>query len=465
MRYAHTVAQVREAEGELMARLPEGALMQRAATGLAVALAGRLGRVYASRLVLLVGGGDNGADAMWAGAMLARRGADVRAVLVGEPRPGALAALRAAGGRVVEDLPREGLVVDGLVGIGGKGALRPAAAALAERVRDREVVAVDLPSGVDADTGEVAGAAVRADLTVTFGTLKPGLLLARPQVGELHLVDIGLALPPAPVEVLTDQDVDDLLPCPRPGDDKYTRGVVGVAAGSQTYTGAAVLSVGAAVRAGAGMVRFTGAPHAAEQVRARWPEVVVSEHDGAEVVDAGRVQAWVVGPGLGTDDRAEATVRAVLEQDVPVLVDADGLTVLARHPEWLLGRSAPTLLTPHDREFARFGSQVTADRLGSARRLAGALGVHVLLKGDATVVVGPGGPARVNATGTPVLATAGTGDVLSGAAGALLARGLGPLDAGSAAAHLHGRAGERAAGAGTTSASEVLAHWPARLAR
>ena len=173
----------------------------------------------------------------------------------------------------------------------------------------------------------------------------------------------------------------------------------------------------------------------------------------------------MVGPGLGTDERAEATVRAVLASDVPVLVDADGLTVLARHPEWLLDRSAATLLTPHDREFARFGADVTADRLGSARRLAGVLGVHVLLKGDATVVVGPGGPARVNATGTPALATAGTGDVLSGAAGALLARGLGPLDAGSAAAHLHGRAGERAAGGWTTSASEVLAHWPARLDR
>ncbi len=465
MRYAHTVAQVRAAEAELMERLPDGALMQRAATGLAVALAGRLGRVYASRVVLLVGGGDNGADALWAGAMLAGRGSDVRAVLVGEPRAGALAAYRAAGGRVVDELPAEGLVVDGLVGIGGKGALRPAAAALAQRVRERKVVAVDLPSGVDADTGEVAGAAVRADLTVTFGTLKPGLLLARPLVGALHLVEIGLSLPPAPVEVLTDADVDDLLPRPQPGDDKYTRGVVGVAAGSQTYTGAAVLAVGAAVRAGAGMVRFAGAPHAAEQVRARWPEVVVSEHDGAQVVDAGRVQAWVVGPGLGTDERAEATVQAVLAQDVPVLVDADGLTVLARHPEWLRDRSAPTLLTPHDREFERFGSPVTADRVGSARRLAEQLGAHVLLKGDATVVVGPDGPARVNATGTPALATAGTGDVLSGGTGALLARGLGPLDAGSAAAHLHGRAAERAAGRGTTSASQVLEHWPARLDR
>ena len=445
-----------------MARLPAGALMQRAATGLAVACAQRLTRVYAAPVTLLVGSGDNGADALWAGSMLQRRGAVVRAVLTGEPRAGALAAFRAAGGRVVDEVG-PGLVVDGLVGIGGRGALRERAAALAAQVRDRDVVAVDLPSGVDADTGEIAGAAVRAGLTVTFGTLKPGLLLARGHVGELKLVDIGLDLPPAPVEVLEDADVAALLPRPQRGDDKYTRGVVGIAAGSQTYTGAAVLSVGAAVRAGAGMVRFAGAPHAAEQVRSHWPEAVVSELEGTDVVTAGRVQAWVVGPGLGTDARAVATVEAVLAQDVPVLLDADALTIAAQHPDWLSRRAQPTLLTPHDREAGRFGRDVTSDRIGSARVLATELGVTVLLKGDATVVVGPSGPARVNATGTAALATAGTGDVLAGAAGALLARGLDPLDAGSVAAHLHGIAGGRAAGDGTTSASAVLAHWPARL--
>ena len=459
MRYAHAVEQVRAAEAALMERLPPGTLMQRAATALAVACAQRLGHVYGARVVLLVGGGDNGADALWAGSMLAARGVSVTAVLTGEAVADARAAFRSAGGRVVDALPEDGLVVDGMVGIGGRGALRPAAAALAEQVRDRDVVAVDLPSGVDADTGEVAGAAVRADLTVTFGTHKPGLLLARPHVGRLQLVDIGLDLPAAPVESLERADVLRLLPRAGPGDDKYTRGVVGVAAGSQTYTGAAVLAVGAAVRAGAGMVRFAGAPHAAEQVRARWPETVVSEHEGAEVVDAGRVQAWVVGPGLGTDDRAAATVEAVLAQDVPVLVDADALTVAAQHQEWLRGRSAPTLLTPHDREFARFGREVTADRVGSARRLAEELGVTVLLKGDATVVVGDG-VARVNGTGSPALATAGSGDVLSGGAGALLAQGLSPLDAGSVGAYLHGRAGALAAAGATTSASALLESWP-----
>ena len=469
MRLAHTVAQVRAAEVGLAGTLPAGALMQRAATGLAVAVAGRLGRVYASRVVLLVGGGDNGADALWAGAMLARRGAAVSAVLAAEPRPDALTAFRAAAGRVADSrdldlLPPTGLVVDGLVGIGGRGPLRPAAAALAAQLTGRDVVAVDLPSGVDADTGAVEGVAVRAALTLTFGTYKPGLLLGagRAHAGRVELVDLGLSpwLEPAPVELLEAADVVRLLPTAEAVADKYTRGVVGIAAGSQQYTGAAVLSVGAAVRAGAGMVRFAGAPHAAEQVRARWPEVVVTEQEGAQVIDAGRVQAWVVGPGLGTDGRAAATVEAVLAQDVPVLVDADALTVCAQHPDWLRRRSAPTLLTPHDREFARFGEPVGADRLGAARRLAQDLGVTVLLKGDATVVTDATGPARVNPTGSPVLATAGTGDVLSGGCGALLAQGLSTRDAGSVGAYLHGRAGVLSAGGASTSAYALLGCWP-----
>ena len=333
-------------------------------------------------------------------------------------------------------------------------------ASLVEELGGGQVVAVDLPSGVDADTGAVEGVAVRADLTVTFGTLKPGLVVGagRAHTGRVHLVELGLALPPAPVELLEAADVARLLPRPGGPADKYSRGVLGIVAGSQTYPGAAVLATGAAVRAGAGMVRFVGTPHAAEQVRSRWPETVVSEATGAAVVEVGRVQAWVVGPGLGAHD--EAAVEAVLAQDVPVLVDADALTVCARHPGWLRARTAPTLLTPHDREFARFGREVGPDRLGAARALAAELGVHVLLKGDATVVVGPAGPARVNGTGSPVLATAGSGDVLSGGIGALLAQGLDPLDAGSVGAHLHGRAGALSARGLTTSASLVLQAWP-----
>ena len=305
---------------------------------------------------------------------------------------------------------------------------------------------------------------MRAALTVTFGTFKPGLLLARDHVGEVELVDIGLAPGPPAAESLEAADVAGLLPRADRVSDKYSRGVLGVAAGSQVYTGAAVLCVGAALRAGAGMVRFAGAQHAAEQVRARWPEALVSEASGAEVVEIGRVQAWVVGPGLGTDAAAETTVQAVLAQDLPVLVDADALTLCAGNPEWLRRRTAPTVLTPHDRELARFGSEVGADRVGAARRLADDLGVHVLLKGDASVVVAPGGgAARINATGSSVLATAGTGDVLAGGIGALLAQGLEVGDAAAVGAWLHGRAGTLAAAGATTTAGQVLDAWPAAV--
>jgi hydroxyethylthiazole kinase-like uncharacterized protein yjeF len=449
-----------------MERLPEGALMQRAATALAVACTQRLGAVYGARVVLLVGAGNNGADALWAGARLAARGAAVTAVLTGEAASDALAALRAAGGRVgtADALDDADLVVDGLVGIGGHGPLRPAAAALV--VEGEHVVAVDVPSGVDADPGAVDGPAVRAGLTVTFGTGKPGLFVGagRLHAGRIEIVDIGLGpdLPDPDLALLESVDVAMRLPMRETGGDKYTTGVVGIAAGSQQYTGAAVLATGAAVRAGAGMVRFAGVEHAAERVRARWPESVVTtvqRGDGKAVVDVGRVQAWVVGPGMGTDDDASAVLEAVLSTDVPVLVDADALTLCAAQPELLRRRAAPTLLTPHDREFERFGTPIGTDRVGAVRRLAIELGVTVLLKGDATIV-SDGERVLVNSTGSPLLATAGTGDVLSGGCGALLAQGLDPLQAGAVGAFLHGVAGTLAADGATSSAAQVLERWP-----
>ncbi len=453
MKAAHTVAQVRAAEEPLLAQgIP---LMARASTALAVEVARRLPAVYGGRVVLLVGSGNNGADALLAGAWLARRGAAVVALLHGDPVAHAFDAFVTAGGRTGDDQALVGaeIVVDGLVGIGGRGPLRRPVPPLGDAL----VVAVDLPSGVDADTGEVHEGAVRADVTVTFGTAKPGLLLARDHVGDLVVVDIGLSLDAPVAQALEAADVAALLPSPGRGTDKFSRGVVGVAAGSSTYPGAAVLAVGAALHAGAGMVRYAGA--AADLVRASWPEAVATD----SVQEAGRVQAWVVGPGLGTDDLE--TLRHVLAADVPVLVDADALTVLAEHPDLLQGRSAPTLLTPHDREFARFGAPVGADRVGAARRLAADLGVHVLLKGDATVVVGPDAPARINTTGSAALATAGSGDVLSGGTGALLAQGLGALDAGSVGAYLHGQAGVLAAAGATTTAGAISRAWPDAVRR
>ncbi|MEU0222810.1 NAD(P)H-hydrate dehydratase [Streptomyces sp. NPDC006284] len=470
MRTAYSVEMVRTAERELMARLPEGALMQRAAAGLAAACAevlGRVaGRVYGSRVVLLVGSGDNGGDALYVGARLARRGAGVTAVpLTPERAHGAgLAALRRAGGRVVaagggaagDLIARADLVVDGIVGIGGRGGLREEAVPLADAAaRSRAaVVAVDLPSGVDADTGQVRGAAVRADLTVTFGAHKPGLLIdpAREYAGSVRLVDIGLPLPAdgAALEALQHADVARLLPVPGTESDKYRRGVVGIAAGSARYPGAAVLAVAGALRGGAGAVRYVGP--AGDAVIARFPETLVSDR-GPE--RAGRVQAWVVGPGAGDD---AGTVAQVLAADVPVLIDADGLRLA--DAEAVRGRTAPTLMTPHAGEAAALlgvgRDEVEGARLASARELAGRYGATVLLKGSTTVVAGAeGGPVRVNATGTSWLATAGSGDVLSGLAGSLLAAGLSARDAGSAGAYLHGLAGRFAAEGAPTGAHDV----------
>jgi hydroxyethylthiazole kinase-like uncharacterized protein yjeF len=195
-------------------------------------------------------------------------------------------------------------------------------------------------------------------------------------------------------------------------------------------------------------------------VRDRWPEAIVTEGKPSE---AGRVQAWVVGPGIGTDDAAAALLRDVLSQDVPVLVDADGLTLVGQQPELVRARTAPTVLTPHDREFERIAGPVGADRLGAARRAAADLGVIMLLKGNATVVAGPDGAAYVNPTGTPWLATAGSGDVLSGLGGALLAGRLDPTLAVALAAYLHGLAGSIAAGGVSTTAGAVLDALPAAL--
>lgn len=439
--------------------------MQRAAAGLAVVCAQLLGRVYGSRVVLLVGSGDNGGDALYAGARLARRGAAVAAVLLAPERthPGGLAALLRAGGRTVaagdaeETVLRADLVVDGILGIGGRGGLRPDAARLAGLASDSRgvVVAVDLPSGVEADSGEVRGAAVRADVTVTFGAHKPGLLIdpAREYAGAVRLVDIGLGgeLPDEPeLEALHHADVARLLPVPGAESDKYRRGVVGIAAGSGRYPGAAVLAVAGALRGGAGAVRYVGP--ASDAVIARFPEVLVSE---GGPLKAGRVQAWVVGPGGGDD---ASTVADVVTADVPVLIDADGLRLVDAGA--VRGRRAPTLMTPHAGEAAALlgvpRGEVEGARLESVRELAGRYGATVLLKGSTTLVADPGGGAvRVNPTGTGWLATAGSGDVLSGLAGSLLAAGLSAFDAGSVGAYLHGLAGRLAADGAPVGAHDV----------
>jgi len=477
VRGAWRVPEVRAAEQALLATLPAGALMQRAAAGLArrcgLLLAQRYGRGYGARVLVLAGSGDNGGDALYAGARLAGRGVAVTARLLDPDRAhaGGLAALRRAGGSVAAELPgRVDLVLDGITGIGATGGLRPAAAELAAalpglRARDRDrppVVAVDVPSGVAVDTGDLPGPAVAADVTVTFGCYKPALVVgpAAPLAGQVELVDIGLGaylLTDPAVRVPELADLAGWWPRPGPAAHKYSRGVVGIATGSSRYRGAALLSVAGALAGPAGMVRYAG-PVAHDVVTA-YPSVIGSPR----VADAGRVQAWACGSGLGQDERAAAELRSVLAAPVPAVLDADALSLLVggAFAADLRRRDAPLVLTPHDREFTRLaGGAPGADRVEAALQLAARTNATVLLKGDRTVVAGPDGQAWANPTGTSALATGGTGDVLTGLLGALLAGGLAPVTAAVTAAYLHGLAGRRAATGGPVTAPDVAAALP-----
>lgn len=466
----HTADQVRAAEAAMMRTVGDGVLMRRAAAGLAHHVRAFLGATYGRRVVLLVGAGDNGGDALWAGAELRRRGAHVTAVLLAPDRahPAGLAALRAARGRVLAlhtppvsdpgpaaaaalDTARAliavaDVVVDGIVGISGRGALRDPAPELVAAADGAGVpiVACDLPSGVDCDTGATDGPHVRAALTVTFGTRKPVHALAAPLCGPVRLVDFGLGPYLEGTEphawVLSDGDVGARWPVPGPDDDKYSQGVVGIAAGSATYPGAAVLAAGAAALATSGMVRFAGS--AADEVRRHWPEIVAT----GDITDAGRTQAWAVGPGLGTGGQGLAVLEEALGREVPLCLDADAITLLAQHAH-LRDRihGEPVVLTPHAGEFARIAGEVGADRIGAARRAAADLGVTVLLKGNATVVAAPDGRVLVDPAADSWAATAGSGDVLTGMIGALLAAGLDPWWAAGCATLVHARAATAAA--------------------
>ncbi|MGH3872253.1 MAG: NAD(P)H-hydrate dehydratase [Pseudonocardiaceae bacterium] len=434
------MARVQAAEGALHPRHRPGTLMRRAAFGLATRtaemLAERTGGVSGRHVALLVGAGNNGGDALWAGAYLRRRGVAVTAVLLSPDRahPAGLAALRRAGGRIAGELPeRAHLVLDGIVGLSGRGALRPAAARLVEAVRV-PIIAVDCPSGVDPDTGTADGPAVTATETVTFGTLKPVHLLAPWRCGPVHLVDIGLfaQLGEPDLRVFSPAEIGACWPVPGPASDKYNQGVLGIAAGSAAYPGAAVLCAGAAVLATSGLVRFAGT--AADAVRARWPEVVAT----GSVSDAGRVQAWAVGPGLGTGTAGRQVLAHVLAAGVPVVADADAITLLARHPELADSRDpdTPLVLTPHDREFERLtGKPPGVDRVAAARDAAARFDAVLVLKGNTTIVAAPDGRVLVNPARTSWPATAGSGDILTGILGALLAAGLDPPTAAAAATH------------------------------
>lgn len=471
MRWAWRVADIRAAEVGCLSTLPEGALMARAAAGLArhcaEVLTDRFGGCYGLAVLVLAGTGNNGGDALYAGARLARRGVAVSVLALGDNvHSGGLASVLSAGGQVVTEVPPlVDLVIDGIVGIGGRGGLRPAAVAAVAAVSEAvagdgarpTVVAVDVPSGIDANSGAGSGISVKADFTVTFGALKPGLFVGAGAInsGVVALVELGLTpwLRTAPALGIPDMaDIASWWRVAQPRDDKYSRGVVGLATGSPDYGGAAVLSVAGASAGPAGMVRYAGS--AADQVRTAFPPAVVT----GRVAEAGRVQAWAVGSGLGTDARAATELRTVLAAAVPVCLDADAINLLVdgAFSGALRERSAPLVLTPHDGEFTRLaGSPPGPDRVEAALRLAAKTRAVVVLKGCNTVVATPSGQAFANPTGTPALATAGSGDVLTGLLGSLLATGLSPERAALAATYLHGLAGHIAAKAGPVTAVEV----------
>ncbi|HEU4547349.1 MAG TPA: NAD(P)H-hydrate epimerase, partial [Microlunatus sp.] len=350
MRYAYTVAQTRALEATAMAVVGDAALMQRAAHGLSVRSADLLARTrgtcYGARVVILVGPGNNGGDALYAGQRLAHRGCAVTAVRsLGQPHAAGLAALLAAGGRLVEgeafgdhDLVGVDLVVDGVLGIGGRPGLpdRLAALVAAAAARNAPIVAVDLPSGVVADTGQAPSGSVRASRTVTFGSYKPCHLIepAASRSGVVELVDIGLETAgTAPALVAWESaDVATHWPVPGPTSDKYARGVVGVDTGSDAYPGAGVLSTLGAVYGGAGMVRYRGARASAEIIGRDLPNVVFAE---------GRVQSWLAGSGWGDRADGDQVITRLIDSGVPVVIDADGL----RHLPGMV--PGTTLLTPH----------------------------------------------------------------------------------------------------------------------
>lgn len=445
MRPYHTPDQVRQAERPLLHALDPGVPMQRAAHGLASVVAAELlartGGVFGRRVCVLVGSGDNGGDGLWAGAMLRRRGAAVHAVLLSPDRAHreGLAAFRRAGGRVLPTPGDADIVIDAIVGISGTGPLRPAAAEMVEQI-GAPIVAADIPSGVDPLTGAVDGPAVRAAVTVAFGARKPAHALAVPFCGRVELIDIGLSLPQPYLSALEPADVGSLWPIPTAEDDKYSQGVVGVVAGSDRYPGAALLCTGAAVAATSGMVRYVGS--AAAEVVSHYPEVVAA----TELGSAGRVQGWVVGPGFGTGDDSASWLTEILASDLPVVLDADALTIVSSSPHLVDGRTAPTLLTPHAGEFERLtGEAPGPDRVESVRALAQRWSVTVLLKGRATIIADPSGRVTVNDAGGSAASTAGSGDVLAGILGALVASGLDPATAAGCGARVHALAAASAA--------------------
>lgn len=454
--------------------------------GFAVARAARemLGnRTYGRRILVLCGKGNNAGDGLVAGRWLGAWGAHVTAVtlLGGDLQSAAREALDAFPGRVrgteefVRELDRTDLVIDGVFGVGlSRAPEGPVATAIEQlAAAAAPVLAVDIPSGVDADTGALIGSrAVRAARTVTLGGFKPGLLFepGRSAAGIVEVADIGVPedLREGTASALEAADVRALLPRRQASSNKRRVGTVLLVIGSRGLPGAAALCAGACVHGGAGLTVVAAPESVVPTIIGRVPEVtaIPLPETGDGTIDPkgiellrprlGEFHVAALGPGLSTHPSTAEFVRAIVaELRVPLVLDADALTAFAGSAELLAASSAPKVLTPHTRELSRLtgraDEEIEADRLGATRAAAASLGSVVLLKGPGTVIAAPDGSAFVTRTGGPSLAQGGTGDVLTGLTAALLAQelqlgeGRSELVTTAVAAWLHGRAGDLAA--------------------
>ena len=449
--------------------------MDRAGRAVARAAIREAGGRYGRRADIYCGRGNNGGDGFVAARELARAGMAVRCLVIDDPSDiSGLPAehLRGAEAEAVRILPwstadetgRCDVVVDAVFGTGFRGRAEGDAAHAIEAMNaaDAPVVAVDIPSGVAGATGAVEGPAVAADATVVMAAEKLGTAVGggAALAGRVEVADIGIAVGEHRAGMVERGDVADRLPRRSPDSHKRSLGALALLGGSAGMSGAVKLSARSAVRTGVGYCTVGATPSVEAALSAVLPEVlttVVTEASvlGAEALDvfAGvldRATALAIGPGLGAGPEQRRLMAAVLERvDLPLVIDADGLNVLAGDAGWLSERMGDTVITPHPAELARVLDrsvpEIQADRVGAARTAAERFGCVVVLKGHRSVTATDSGRVAVNPTGGPELASAGTGDVLTGAVGSLLAAGLEAFEAAWCAAYVHGLAGAVAA--------------------
>ena len=496
-----TAAEMRETDAAVARALgvPTLRLMETAGRGVAAIVQRELG-ARRGRVTIVCGGGSNGGDGFVAARQLAMAGISVR-VLLAAPKEkirgdaaAALAALEQVGSVKVEEGggwtdeatwrarlgdadPRAdegggagvdaGVIVDAIFGTGFRGPVRdvPAAALAAMNAAGGRKIAVDIPSGLDTDSGRAAGVVFRADVTATMGARKLGLVVeASAPVGRIEIVDLGAPIdariaPSARCWLLDAPGIAERIPRRSADAHKGSSGHLLVVAGSAGKTGAAFLVGTAALRSGAGLVTIASTAAGQSALDAKAIELMTARYtDGEDAVPApalaalqtlaGRAQAVALGPGIPTGSGMRAVVHELASRlPVPMVIDADALNALGTEaPKILSGAPAPRVLTPHPAEMGRLlgisTAEVQSDRIVHARALAAATGAIVVLKGARTVVAAPDGQAYINPIACSALATAGSGDVLTGVTGALLARRVDPLTAAQVAVYLHGAAGE-----------------------